>query len=160
MLPEALAALFRSLQLPIVQKGLVQVAAATVLAVLVVAISRLRGLALEREFSVALVRGFVQVVAMGSLIGILLTVDYVWSWFILVGMIGGATWISKNRGEGLSNVARISLVAISLGSGLVILTITFAGAIEFRLVEGVRRSNRSPVTGFNAVDVAESDRPC
>jgi len=130
ILTEALSALLRSLQLPVVQKGLVQVGAATLLAVLVVAISRLRGLALEHEFSIALVRGFIQVVAMGSLIGILLTVDYVWSWFILVGMIGGATWISKNRGEGLPNVARISLVAISFGAGLVIITMTFAGAIE------------------------------
>lgn len=113
-----------------VLKGLYQVGAAVAIALVVVGISWFRGLALEKEFSIALIRGFVQVLVMGSLIGILLSVQYFWSWLILLGMIGGATWISKNRGEGLPKVTRVSFLSISFGAGTVIVTMTLTGAIE------------------------------
>lgn len=115
---------------PVLLTGLGQVAVAAVLAALVVGLSHVRGLALERELGVALLRGLVQIVAMGSIVGLLLTVDFAWSAVILLGMMGGATWISKNRGEGLPGVVRVSFVAIVVGSGLVIVTMTLAGAIE------------------------------
>ena len=115
---------------PTVVKGLLQVAAAVAIALVVVGVSRVRGLALEREFSVALVRGFVQVLVMGSLIGVLLSVHYFWSWLILLGMVGGATWISKNRGDGLPAVTRVSFLSISFGAGTVIVAMTLTGAIE------------------------------
>ncbi|WP_242695538.1 ABC transporter permease [Halomontanus rarus] len=115
---------------PVLLTGLVQVGAASILAALVVGLSRFRGLALERELGVALVRGLVQIVAMGMIVGLLLTVDFVWSGVILLFMMGGATWISKNRGEGLPGVVRVSFFAIVSGSGIVIVTMTFAGAIE------------------------------
>ncbi|WP_101295707.1 ABC transporter permease [Halegenticoccus soli] len=115
---------------PVLAKGVSQVATATVLAALVVGVSRLRGLDLERELGVALTRGLVQIVAMGSIVGVLLTVDFVWSGAILLLMIGGATWISKNRGEGLPGVVRVSFAAIAFGAGLVIVVMTIAGAIE------------------------------
>jgi len=115
---------------PILRTGLEQVVVAAVLAALVVGLSHLRGLTLEREFGVALVRGLVQIVTMGSIVGVLLTADFVWSGVILLGMMIGATWISKNRGEGLSGVGRVSFFAIVFGSGIVIVTMTLFGAIE------------------------------
>jgi putative ABC transport system permease protein len=124
-----LADLFDRLD-PTVVKGLLQVAAAVAIALAVVGVSRVRGLALEREFSVALVRGFVQVLVMGSLIGVLLSVQYFWSWLILLGMVGGATWISRNRGDGLPAVTRVSFLSISFGAGTVIVAMTLTGAIE------------------------------
>ncbi len=127
---EPLSELLRQFRDPVLVTGLVQVFAASVLAALVVGLSRFRGLALERELGVSLVRGFVQIVAMGSIVGLLLTVDLVWSGLILLFMMVGATWISKNRGEGLPGVVRVSFFAIVFGSGLVIVTMTLAGAIE------------------------------
>ena len=115
---------------PVVLKGLLQVGAAVAIAFAVLGVSRLRGLALEQELSIALVRGFVQVLIMGSLIGVLLTVQFFWSWLILLGMIVGATWISKNRGEGLPGVTRVSFLSISFGAGSVIVLMTLTGAIE------------------------------
>jgi putative ABC transport system permease protein len=115
---------------PVVLEGLVQVGAATVLAVLVVLLSWRRGLELESELSLAFVRGFVQVVAVGLVIGVLLTVPLAWSAVILLGMVGGATWISRQRGADLPGVTQVSLLAIAVGAGLVIVTMTTAGAIE------------------------------
>lgn len=118
------------LQDPVVLRGLVQVAAASALAAVVLAISRLRALDLERELGRAFVRGFVQVLAMGAFIGILFSVPVAWSGGVLLAMIGIAAWISKDRGEGVPGVLRVSLVAILFGAGLVIVAMVAAGAIE------------------------------
>ena len=115
---------------PVVWTGLAQVGAATVPAALVVLLSRQRGLRLESELSVAFARGFVQIVAVGLVIGVLLAVPVAWSALILLGMVGGATWISRQRGEGLPGVTQVSFLAITVGAGLVIATMTWAGAIE------------------------------
>lgn len=117
-------------QEPEVLKGLLQVGAAALLAGVVVGLSRWRALALEGELSTAFARGFVQIVAMGLVIGVLLTVPLAWSTVILLGMIGGATWISKQRGAGLPHVTRISFLSIGVGAGLTIALMTAAGAIE------------------------------
>lgn len=129
-LPDALEQVWRQAQQPVVLEGLSQVAAASLLALVVVALSRWRRLELERELGGAFLRGFVQIVAVGLIIGALLTVDLAWSGLILLGMVGGATWISRQRGEGLPQVTRISLMAIGLGAGVVIVLMTWAGAIE------------------------------
>jgi putative ABC transport system permease protein len=117
-------------QEPVVLEGLWQVGAAALLAFVVVALSRWRRLALEGELATAFVRGFVQIVAMGLLVGVLLTVPFAWSTVILLGMMGGATWISKQRGEGLPQVTWISMLAIGVGAGSTIVLMTAAGAIE------------------------------
>jgi putative ABC transport system permease protein len=96
----------------------------------VVLFSRRRGLQLESELSIAFARGFVQIVAVGLVIGVLLTVPVAWSAVILLGMVGCATWISRQRGEGLPRVTQVSFLAITVGAGLVIVTMTWAGAIE------------------------------
>ena len=59
-----------------------------------------------------------------------LTVPLAWSTLVLLGMIGGATWISKQRGQGLPNVTLISLLSIGVGAGLTIVVMTWAGAID------------------------------
>lgn len=118
------------LQDPVMWEGLSQVGAASLLAVLVVGLSRWQVIRLEAELTVAFVRGLVQIVAVGMVIGVLLSVHVAWSGVILLGMIGGATLISRQRGEGLPDVTRVSFFAITVGAGLVIATMTWARAIE------------------------------
>jgi putative ABC transport system permease protein len=115
---------------PDVLRGLMQVAVASVLALVVLGVSAIRSLDLETELGRSFVRGFVQVVAMGSVIGILFSVSLAWSALVLVAMMGIAAWISKDRGENVPGVFRVSLVGIAFGSGLVIVTMVAAGAIE------------------------------
>jgi putative ABC transport system permease protein len=125
----ALADAWTRVQEPVVLEGLLQVAAASVLAMVVVGLARWRQLKLTSELSVAFVRGLVQIVAVGLVIGVLLTVDVAWSALILLGMIAGATAISRSRGAGLPHVTRISFLSIGAGAGLVIVLMTAAGAI-------------------------------
>ncbi|MFC4448876.1 ABC transporter permease [Halorussus aquaticus] len=122
--------LLEQLRDPVVLRGLAQVGVASALAALVLGISYLRNLDLESELGRAFVRGFVQVVAMGAFIGVLFTVPFVWSGGVVLAMIVIAAWISKDRGEGVPGVFRVSLVSILFGAGVVITTMLAAGAIE------------------------------
>ena len=122
--------LLDQLQDPIVWKGLFQVAAASLLAVVVLGVSYMRNLDLESELGRAFVRGFVQVLAMGAFIGVLFSLPFAWSAVVILAMIGAAAWISKDRGEGIPGVLHVSLVSIFAGAGLVIVMMLAAGAIE------------------------------
>ncbi|MFD1633310.1 ABC transporter permease [Haloplanus ruber] len=115
---------------PVVVRGLVQVAAATALAAVVVAVSSLRNLDLERELGGSFVRGFIQVLAMGVLIGALFAVPLSYSALLLAAMVCYAAWESRKRGDGVPNAFRISVVSLALGSSVVIVTMVAAGAIE------------------------------
>jgi putative ABC transport system permease protein len=115
---------------PVVVRGLFQVAAATALAAVVIAISSLRNLNLERELGGSFVRGFVQVLAMGVLIGALFAIPLAYSALLLAAMVCYAAWESRKRGDGIPNAFRISVVSLALGSAVVIVTMVAAGAIE------------------------------
>ncbi len=115
---------------PTVLAGLAQVAVASALAAVVLGLSYVRELGLARELGGAFVRGFVQVLAMGALIGVLFSIPLSFSGVVLAGMVGYAAWESRRRGDGVPRAFRVSLTAIALGSSVVIVTMTAAGAIE------------------------------
>jgi putative ABC transport system permease protein len=115
---------------PVVLKGLGQVAAAAALAAVVLGLSYVRDLDLERELGGAFVRGFVQVLAMGALIGVLFSIPLAYSAVVLAAMVGYAAWESRKRGDGVPGAFRVSLTAIALGASVVIVTMVAAGAIE------------------------------
>ncbi|MDY6776048.1 MAG: ABC transporter permease [Halobacteria archaeon] len=125
--------LVESFEDPVVLKGLKQVGAATAIALVVLAVSSLRGLGLEREMGAAFVRGFVQVLLMGSVIGLILTLPVYYGGVVLIFMLGGAAWISKDRAEGFPGVLRVASVSVTVGATTVILTMTAVGAIEPRI---------------------------
>ncbi|WP_435180289.1 ABC transporter permease [Halorussus sp. AFM4] len=115
---------------PVVLKGLAQVGVASALAAVVLGVSYVRNLDLESELGRAFVRGFVQVVAMGAFIGVLFSVPFVWTGGVVLAMIAIAAWISKDRGEGVPGVLRVSFVSILFGAGVVIVAMLAAGAID------------------------------
>ena len=115
---------------PVLLEGLAQVAAATALAAIVLGLSYVRDLDLERELGGAFARGFIQVVAMGALIGVLFSIPLAFSGVVLAAMIGYAAWESRKRGDGVPQAFRVSLTGIALGASVVIVTMVFAGAIE------------------------------
>jgi len=115
---------------PVLFKGLAQVAAAAALAAVVLGVSYVRDLELERELGEAFVRGFIQVLAMGALIGVLFSIPLTFSAVVLAAMVGYAAWESRKRGDGVPRAFRVSLVGIALGASVTITTMVAAGAIE------------------------------
>lgn len=110
--------------------GGAQAAVATLLALLVMLAARRREIHLERETIVALVRGIVQIVAVGSILVLLLRGPAWTSVFLLAAMIVAAAAISSRRAAGIPRSFQVSLYAIGAGAGSVIALMTWAGAID------------------------------
>lgn len=109
--------------------GLVQAAIAALSAIVLVLLARKRGVHLEKETAVAMVRGIVQIVAVGSLLVILLHAPKWTSGFLLTGMIVAAGATSARRASGLPGAFRISTWSIAMGAGSVIAIMTALGVI-------------------------------
>ena len=110
--------------------GCAQAAIATLVALAVMLLARQRKIHLERETLVALVRGFVQVTAVGSILVLLLRGPAWTSVLLLAAMVVAAARISAGRSKGLPRSFQISLYAIGGGAGSVIALMTWAGAID------------------------------
>src|SRR2546425_5065762 len=110
--------------------GCAQAAATTVLALLVMLLARQREIHLERETVVALIRGIVQIIAVGSIFLLLLRCPAWSSILFLAAMIVAAAATSTQRAKGIPGTFRVSLYAIAAGSGVVVALMTWAGVID------------------------------
>src|ERR1700744_6362979 len=88
--------------------GLAQAAIAAALALLVVLLARRRNIHLESDAAVALVRGIVQIVVMGSLLVLLLKAPRWSSVFLLSAMIIAAGSISARRAKDIPGARKVS----------------------------------------------------
>jgi putative ABC transport system permease protein len=111
------------------QLGLAQAAVAA-LAALVVVAARRRGIHLEKELVIAMVRGVVQIVAVGSILLLLLRAPDWTGVLLLVSMIVAAGATSARRAKGMPEVFRISTYSIACGAGSVIALMAWLGVID------------------------------
>jgi putative ABC transport system permease protein len=110
--------------------GLAQAAAAALAALIVVLIARKRGIHLEKELAVALVRGLVQIIAVGSILLLLLRAPNWTSVFLLAAMIVAAGATSARRAKGMPGAFPVSTWAIACGAGSIIALMTWLGVID------------------------------
>ena len=110
--------------------GGAQAAAVTLLVLLVMLLARNREMHLERETIVALTRGIVQIIAVGSIFIFLLRSPAWTGILLLFPMIVAAAAISAQRAKGIPGTFRVSLYAIAAGSGTVIALMTLAGVLD------------------------------
>ena len=112
------------------QLGLAQAAAAAMAALVVVLLARKRGIHLERETLVALLRGVVQIVAVGSVLVLLLRGPRWASLLLLAAMIFAAGATSRRRAKGIPGAFKVSTYSIACGSGSVIALMTWLGVLD------------------------------
>jgi putative ABC transport system permease protein len=112
------------------QLGLAQAAVAALAALLVVVAARRRGIHLEKELMIAMVRGLVQIVAVGSILLLLLHAPDWTSVLLLVSMIDAAGATSARRAKGMPEAFRVSTYSIACGAGSVIALMTWLGVID------------------------------
>ena len=110
--------------------GLTQAGVVTLLALLVLLIARQQAIHLERETIVALVRGLVQIVAVGAVLTLLLSGPSWTSVFILLAMTFAAAVIAARRARGIRGAIWVSFGSIACGAGLVIGLMTWVGVID------------------------------
>ena len=112
------------------QLGLAQAGVAALAALAVVLLARRRGIHLEKETLIAMVRGLVQIIAVGSILVILLRAPRWTSGFVLAAMIVAAGATSAKRAKGMPDAFRVSAWAIALGAGSIIALMTLLGVID------------------------------
>ena len=113
-----------------VQLGLAQAAIASTLAIAVVLLARKRNIHLESDTAIALVRGIVQIVVVGSVLALLLKAPRWSSVFLLAGMLLTGGSISARRARNIPGARTVSTLAIAAGAGLVTAIMTWAGVID------------------------------
>jgi putative ABC transport system permease protein len=107
-----------------------QSVAAALAALVVVLLARQRGVHLERETLVALLRAAAQIVAVGSVLVLLLTGPRWTGAILLLVMILAAGATSRGRAKGLPGAFKVSACAIACGAGSVIALMTWLGVID------------------------------
>ena len=112
------------------QLGFAQALAAAILAYGVVLLARRRKIHLEKESAVALVRGLVQIIAVGSTLVLLLKAPRWTGAFLLAGMMAAAGATSAKRAKGLPGAFEVSTYSIACGAGSVIAIMTWLGVID------------------------------
>jgi len=112
------------------QLGFAQAGVAALAAFTVVLLARNRKIHLESELLVAMIRGIVQIIAIGSILLFLLRGPRWTSAFLLAGMIVAAGAISARRAKGIPEAFRVSTWAIAFGAGSVIALMTTLGVID------------------------------
>jgi len=113
-----------------VQLGFAQAIAAAALAYGVVLLARGRKIHLESEAAIALLRGLVQIIAVGSVLVIMLRAPRWTGAFFLAAMIIAAGATSAKRAKGVPGSFQVSTYSIACGAGSVIATMTFLGVID------------------------------
>ncbi len=112
------------------QLGLAQAAAAALAALTVVILAGRRGIHLEKDLVIAMVRGLAQIVAVGSILLLLLKAPSWTSVFLLTAMIVAAGATSAKRAKGMPGACEVSTWAIGGGAGLMIAMMTLLGVID------------------------------
>lgn len=107
-----------------------QAAVAALAAIFVVLLARKRRIHLESEVLIAMVRGLLQIVAVGSILVLLLKSSRWNSAWLLMVMIVAAGATSARRARGIPGAFAVSTWAIAAGAGSVIAVMTWLGVID------------------------------
>jgi putative ABC transport system permease protein len=110
--------------------GFAQAAIAGILALMVILLARRRNIHLESDAAIALLRGIVQIIVVGSILMMLLKAPRWSSVFLLAGMILAAGSISAKRAKDVPGAHKVSTYSIAAGAGLTIAVMAWAGVID------------------------------
>lgn len=110
--------------------GFAQAAAAALAALVVVLLARRQQIHLEAEILVAMGRGIIQIIAVGSILVLLMGGPRWTSGLLLSGMVVAAAATSARRAKGVPGAFQVSFYAIGSGAGSLILLMTWLGVID------------------------------
>jgi putative ABC transport system permease protein len=134
--------------------GLAQAVVVSLLALAVVLMASRRGIHVERETIVALARGLVQIVAVGSVLVVMLKGPIWTSIIILCAMAVAAASTAARRAKKVRGAFWDSLWGMALGSGSVIVVMTLVGVIEPSVYAVVPVGSMIIANAMNSVAIA------
>ena len=108
--------------------GFIRLVFACILLLFVIIVVYFKKMKLEREYIIASLRGFFQLMLLALVITLVFEIELLLLWLlILVLMMIAASLMSAKRAEGLPNPIGITLPAIAIGPGLIIIFMLFSG---------------------------------
>ena len=110
--------------------GFAQAGVTAVLAMVAAFLARRRGIHVESETAIALVRGLAQIVVVGFILVFMLKGPQWTSAFMLSAMVLAAGFTSARRTKKIPGTLQVSFWSILAGSGSVIAVMTWAGVID------------------------------
>jgi putative ABC transport system permease protein len=134
--------------------GLAQSALVSAVAMAVAWAARRRRIYVLGETALALVRGLVQIAAVGSILALLLGGPRWTAVILLAGMISVAAGFSARRAKGVPGSFQVSLYAIAAGAGSVIALMTFTGVIDSAITTLIPIGSMLVANAMNANSLA------
>jgi putative ABC transport system permease protein len=110
--------------------ALIQAAVAVVAVMGVLLIARRYGVSLLGEASWSMLRGFVQVVIVGSVLAVLLQGPWWTAILVLLGMFAAAASIARKRAKAIPGAYRLILTSLLIGAGSVIVVMALLGVLD------------------------------
>ena len=136
-----------------IQLAAAQALITALLALSVMVIASWSKIHLEKEIIIALLRGLVQVVAVGAVLLVIFNGSELTGFAILAGMMILAAKTSQKRAKKLPGAFNVSLLGIALGAGAVILTMTWAGVIDTKLTSLIPLGSMIIANSMNSVSL-------
>lgn len=134
--------------------GIAQAIFATLLALLVIGLTRWQSLQMEMDLAVSILRGLAQIVLVGIILTFVLQGSAGIGAAILCLMVVFAALIAARRSKGLPGAFQVALLGIFLGSGLVLMISTFLGVVETRLASLIPVGSMIIANAMNASALA------
>ncbi|MFN8189903.1 MAG: ABC transporter permease [Nocardioidaceae bacterium] len=110
--------------------AVIQAAVAVVAVMGVLLIARRYGVSLLGEASWAMLRGFVQVVIVGSVLAVLLRGPWWTAILVLLGMFAAAASIARKRAKAIPGAYQLILTSLLIGAGSVIVVMALLGVLD------------------------------
>ena len=136
------------------QLGIAQAVAAATAAFLVVLAAGRRGIHLESDAAIAMVRGLVQIVAVGSILVFLIRGPRWTGIILLVVMIVAAGATSARRAKKIPGAFAVSAWSIACGAGSIIAVMTLLGVIDSAITSLVPIGSMIIANAMNANGLA------
>jgi UDP-glucose/iron transport system permease protein len=110
--------------------GLAQAGGAIVICVGVMLLCRWYAVHVERETVISLVRGIVQIAAVGLILALLLQGNVLVGALILLAMTVAAAVIASRRAQGIKGALLVSFYSIAVGAGVIIVGMALIGVLN------------------------------
>src|SRR5262249_29514545 len=104
----------------------------------------------ERETVISLLRGLVQIAAVGFILAVLLNGNLLVGVLILLAMVVAAAMIASRRAQGIPGALWLSFYSIAIGSGVVIAVMALIGVLNSEIATLVPVSSMIIANAMNS----------
>jgi putative ABC transport system permease protein len=112
----------------------VRVLTASVLILLVVLVTRVRGLDITNELVTSSVRAFIQLLLLASVLAVIFSLESIlWVFVVLAGMMTFASYTSSKRAQGIRDPFRVCALSIVISSSTIITLMIGLGVLPLKM---------------------------